>query len=275
MIRLMSPDDFDTGLQLCRQAGWNQNRADWHRFLGLQPDGCFVAVRDHEPVGTVTTCIFDSVAWIGMMLVEASQRGQGIGRALMEHALAFLDNRGVQCIRLDATPLGRPLYSKLGFFEQSRWIRYGGVPAHRGPARLDLTSIADRDRLYCLDRSAVNYDRRRLLDYLLAEKSVRSWQYARGASMAFLFERPGELATFIGPCLAESPEAGRTILFAAISSIGSEPVFVDVPAENTVAVEILTSMGLSVQREFIRMTRGAVISEHLAKIFASSGPEKG
>src|SRR5437870_742019 len=108
-IRLMRASDVGLGLQLSGRAGWNQVAADWRRLLELQPDGCFVAEWDRRPVGTTMTCLFGPVAWVAMVLVEESLRGRGIGKALMHRALDYLDGRRVPTIRLDATPLGRPL----------------------------------------------------------------------------------------------------------------------------------------------------------------------
>src|SRR5262249_32451649 len=108
----MTEPDIALGMRLKQQAGWNQTEADWRRCLALEPDGCFVAELDSQSVGTVTTCTFGDVAWVAMVLVEETVRGRGIGRALMERALAYLESTGVRCVRLDATPLGRPLYEK-------------------------------------------------------------------------------------------------------------------------------------------------------------------
>src|SRR5438270_5748591 len=105
-VRLLSGADLRASLQLSRTAGWNQTEADWRRCLDLQPDGCFVAEWQGTPVGTTTTCVFGNVAWIAMVLVDANHRGKGIGKALMNHALEYLDSAGVASIRLDATPLG-------------------------------------------------------------------------------------------------------------------------------------------------------------------------
>src|SRR6266567_1475892 len=126
-VRGMTFEDLTLGLRLKQRVGWNQTAADWARFLSLQPDGCFVAELDGEPVGTVTTCVFGTVAWVGMMLVDPGKRGRGVGRALMARALAFLDSRGVRGVRLDATPLGEPLYRSLGFVPQYPLSRLEGV----------------------------------------------------------------------------------------------------------------------------------------------------
>src|SRR5438045_3328533 len=99
-VRLMTFADIEFGLRLKQENGWNQTAADWARFLALQPDGCFVAEEDSEPAGTVTTCLFGPVAWVGMMLVSKERRGRGIGRTLLTHALAFLDGKKVRSVRL-------------------------------------------------------------------------------------------------------------------------------------------------------------------------------
>src|SRR5262245_32370282 len=123
-IRALTAADIPTGMRLKEQAGWNQLESDWRRLLELQPDGCFLAEHEGRAVGTVTTCRFGGVAWIAMMLVDAAFRGRGFGRALMLHALNDLDSRGIRSIRLDATPLGRPLYESLGFVAEAEFIRF-------------------------------------------------------------------------------------------------------------------------------------------------------
>jgi GNAT superfamily N-acetyltransferase len=131
MIRFsaMTEADIPLGMRLKAQAGWNQVEADWLRFLHLQPDGCFVAQWNGQDVGTTTTCIFGSVGWIAMVLVDNDYRHRGIGTRLVEHALRFLDDRRVAAARLDATALGRPVYEKLGFVAQYELIRMEGMVA--------------------------------------------------------------------------------------------------------------------------------------------------
>ena len=113
-IRRMTAADVPFGLRLCAQNRWNQLGADWQRQFDLEPDGCFIAV-EGEPVGTACCCVFGNVAWINLVLVEQAQRGRGFCSALMRHVVQYLDERGIASLRLDATPLGQPVYEKLGF----------------------------------------------------------------------------------------------------------------------------------------------------------------
>src|SRR5215469_17625913 len=115
-IRAMTPADISAGMRLKETAGWNQTEHDWQRFLEANADGCFAAEWSGHFAGTVTTIVYGKVlAWIGMVLVDPQFRGNGIGTALLTKALDYLDARQVPCVKLDATPEGRPIYGRQGF----------------------------------------------------------------------------------------------------------------------------------------------------------------
>jgi GNAT superfamily N-acetyltransferase len=276
-IRGMTIADVPFGMYLKAQAGWNQTEADWQRFLDMEPDGCFLAEMDGEPAGTLTTCVFGSVAWIAMVLVEEARRGQGIATALLKHAIAYLDNRGVPTVRLDATALGRPVYTKLGFADEYGLTRYGGTPApvpELGPVQPytpdNLEAVA------WLDRQIAGVDRSKLLSRLLAEEpELARIVNARGIFSGYCALRPGTLATQVGPCLASSQSAGQRLLADALTRCAGKPVMVDVPVANEAATSFIQGTGLAAQRSFVRMYRGIPPVDEVSGIWASSGPEKG
>jgi predicted N-acetyltransferase YhbS len=138
-IRSLTAIDLSAAQRLREQAGWNQTDDDWRRLLAWSPDGCWAAELDGQVVGTTTVTAFGRrIAWIGMVLVDEAHRRQGIGRALLSHAIAYLERLGVQTIALDSTPEGQPLYARLGFvdaFELARWR--GPIPSPEPGARPD------------------------------------------------------------------------------------------------------------------------------------------
>ncbi len=276
-IRGMTVADIPVGMRLKNQAGWNQLEADWRRMLDLQPDGGFVAELDRAAVGTVMTCRFGPVAWVAMMLVEERYRGRGIGRALMVHALEDLDSRGVQSVRLDATPLGRPLYESLGFVVETVYTRYQGIvsPTERAPG---ITSVHFHDvleRVRVFDRDVTGTDRGRLL-HRLAEEYPRSLQVVanEGGVTGFLLSRPGAHARQIGPCIAHG-DAGPLLFAEAHQRYAGESVFIDIPDGNAPAAAAATAMGLTPGRLLTRMGHGPRVVEDLTRLWASAGPEKG
>jgi ribosomal protein S18 acetylase RimI-like enzyme len=275
-VRTMTLADLGLGMRLKEQAGWNQTEADWRRCLDLEPEGCFVAEYDGLALGTTTTCIFGRVAWIAMVLVDTAFRGRGIGKALMEHALRFLDGAGVPCLRLDATPLGQPLYEKLGFVTQFQLCRYEGIcPAQAGVQATEIASTEEWDQLMEFDSAATRTDRHKLLKRLFGEQpeSVRFVQRG-GAIAGYVAVRQGSRAVQIGPCIAAA-SAGPLLLADACHRFAGKLAFLDVPMRNQPAKEFVSSMGSTVQRQLSRMCRGEQICEDITQLWTSSGPEKG
>lgn len=269
--------DIPLGMSLRAEAGWNQTRDDWGRFLELQPGGCFVAEFGGRAVGTVTTCIFNDVGWIGMMLVNKRSRGRGVGTQLMRAAVDYLTGQGVAAIRLDATPLGQPLYEGLGFVGQFPLLRYAGVVRDlRAPAHVRSLEPRDWEQVFLIDQAAVGYDRQRLLERLCAEAGPTAYIDGEDeGTSAYGLVRSGSLATFIGPCIASYSAAGRRILSSLLSQLAGREVFLDVPQSHGEAREVLRAAGLEPSRELLRMCHGRQVRERVDCLWASSGPEKG
>ena len=275
-VRPMTAADLPLGLCLCDEAGWNQIAADWQRLLDLQRDGCSVAVWDGVAVGTTTTCIFGSVAWIAMVLVAETARGRGVGTALMENALRFLDESGVATVRLDARPMGQPLYERLGFVEQYRIAHYEGtLPAAPKVALVEDAVPACWEELMDLDEKITRTDRRRLLSRLFAEHplSVRYLRLGRDLG-GYWTARPGKKTLRLGPCIATA-SAGPLLLGDAWHRHAGQRVSVDVPVANEAASHWVECHGLTVQHTLTRMCRGIPVGEQVECLWASSGPEKG
>lgn len=275
-IRVMKAEDREFGLRLSRQVQWNQTEADWLRFMHFEPDGCFLAELDGCAAGTTTTCVFGSVAWIAMVLVDVKLRGQGIGTRLLRYALDYLENRRVLTIRLDATSAGRPVYEKLGFMAEYKLARYEGLAPQFTTSKLvtDMAPDAYRD-IVEFDRKETGTDREKMLVRLFAEflqglRVVRRRSRVEGYAAV----RPGANAIQIGPCLAVA-NAGNLLLSDALNRCRGKTIFVDVPTGNTDAVRFVEAAGLKIQRSFTRMYRGRRIDDNIAALWASSGPEKG
>lgn len=278
-IRGMTAADIALGMRLKSAAGWNQLERDWQRAFALSPTGCFVAEHLGQGVGTVVTTSFGPVGWISMMLVDETLRGQGIGRALMNAAIEHLTGSGVRSIRLDATPLGRPLYEKLGFVFDFELARYSGRPVSPENDFHEPTvePLTDRDlpEVAALDETSAVTDRRRLLELLWRDESKTGWCVRRDGRIAgFQMHRSGANATQIGPCIARG-DLGAELLNAALRRHHGQPVFVDIPLVNAAARNLVQHCGLTVQRPLYRMTRGHKIAEQPLMIWGSFGPEKG
>src|SRR5260370_32965108 len=213
-----------------------------------------------------------------MVLVEPSLRGRGVGTALMEHALARLDGLGTDRVPLDATPLGRPVYERLGFVAEYDILRHEGVVPDSVPRLDESVRAATPDqveRAIRLDGSVTGADRAALLTRLYGERPDLFRSIGRdGEVEGYVILRPGERAWQIGPCLG-TEHCGRQLFAEAFGLMQKQRVDVDIPEANRASIAAAEAIGLRVQRTLTRMCRGPRPAERTAMIWASSGPEKG
>jgi len=280
----MTRGDLPFAFGLSGQAGWNQTRDDWLRLLNYQTDGCFVAEWIGNPAGTVTTtCYGYDLAWIGMLLVEPALRGKGIGKALLLAALDSLQRRGVRCIKLDATPQGRPLYERLGFRPEwtfQRWETSGRVlPEVLPPFRTRRRRVEEieREAVAALDYEAFGADRwvllRRIEDDISRGLVNES---PRGRINGFGYKRKGARAVYLGPVIAENQSAAAALLKSLLHPLASRRVFWDVPDHQTGTVELARKLGFQPQRPLLRMWLGARnVAGRPEMVHALAGPEIG
>jgi ribosomal protein S18 acetylase RimI-like enzyme len=89
----------------------------------------WIAHRDQHPVGWVSTRLFgDGRGMIEQLAVAGAQRGLGLGRALLLHALADLHARGATTLTLGvqgANANAIRLYRTVGFEVEREWRVYG------------------------------------------------------------------------------------------------------------------------------------------------------
>ncbi|MBL9134594.1 MAG: GNAT family N-acetyltransferase [Verrucomicrobiales bacterium] len=269
-IRQMAAHDLDFADDLRAAVGWNQTREDWLRFLAAAPEGCFLAEADGVPVGTATTIRYGvDLAWIGMVLVRPEWRRRGVGGALLDRCLESLRAAGVRWIRLDATPLGRPVYARLGFraeFDLTRWEAAKGLVS----ATIDTGNLppgwrrweaGDGARVAALDQQAFGASRPDFLENLGLVSSA-GWVVTRpgGAPEAYGLMRPGARAWYLGPVVASDPRVGLQLVQALLSGSRNAAVFWDLPDFQAEAAQWAESQGFRRQRTLTRMVmdpRGA------------------
>jgi len=260
ILRPLTMADVPGAMALVHQVGWNQTAPDWERFLRAQPDGCFAASIGDELVGTVTTIVYDRrLAWIGMMLVDAGHRGQGLGQRLFARALGFLDRSGVSCVKLDATPEGRGLYEKHGFVDEQgvdRWAlaRPAGARATVETSRL-IPTIED---VLALDAELFGADRRDLLRSLAAEAPDLAIVFTRSTEVTgYAFGRRGTRADHLGPWMARDERTAGQLLTSFLERSDRPLVFVDCVRDNPWARRLAEARGFRLSRPLTRMYRGA------------------
>jgi RimJ/RimL family protein N-acetyltransferase len=152
-IRRAEPRDAESLVELAGEVGgeegaWLLSTAEWRsvaderryvRAVRRHPDAAvFVAEADGRIVGRLSLArdvhpASRHVADLGLM-VAAAYRRRGVGRALLEQAVAWADSVGVRKLELHVFPWNEPavaLYTSFGFeregFRKGHYLR-DGVP---------------------------------------------------------------------------------------------------------------------------------------------------
>ena len=131
-IQDFGPDHIEGAVALSRQENWPHRPQDWQ--MALQLSSGAVALDDQGRVtGTILVTPYGAdCAMINMVIVDRNVRGKGLGRRLMDQALALAGDRP---LRLVATTDGMPLYQKLGFVPSGTILQHQGTVAAARRAR--------------------------------------------------------------------------------------------------------------------------------------------
>jgi len=258
--------------------GWNQTEQDWRRLLELEPSGCFVACEGGKIVGTVTTLRFEKAfGWIGMLLIDPAARRMGIGTRLLLRSLEFLKECGMECARLDGTPMGYNLYLRHGFVDEYEIQRWEGISRVETGAGLPPIQKPDLEAICQWDRRLFGADRSRLIASLWNRNpSCSAVIRTAGKTEGYVLWRPGARAWYLGPCLADSAANAQLLFREMLSRTPGEPVFVDACTKNPWALKVMEPFGFQYQRPLVRMYRGPhTCPGEPVSVYAIAGPELG
>jgi ribosomal protein S18 acetylase RimI-like enzyme len=231
-MRLLTPSDLEFAESLRQIAGWNQTYEDWQAFLGYDPNGCFMAEWLGMRAGTApTTCYGTALAWVGMVLVHPQYRGRGIGRALLKHCLEHLSERRIRCVKLDATPFGKPLYQQLGFEHEwslDRWETTSlDLPEDSGSLPIKPVNNAEMGALADFDAKGFGVPRKGMLARLASRSAV--FYLFLGDRSGYGFLREGRLALYLGPVVSDSRDIARALILRLLAHRTRQKVYWDIP----------------------------------------------
>lgn len=258
-IREFSNADLNTADTILQVAF--QRPGSWLMELGiickLQPAGAFLAHNGETTAGVIFSLMYPDYAYVGPLGVHPDFQRQGIGFALMERVLEWLDGQGVAQVALDASSMGQSIYEKLGFIpcdQVNIFQRQSGALTSQPPPEVQLLSLQNLDLITATDKQAFGTDRRRLLSALLEAYPKRGF---------FLKDEQGNINGYliaqersIGPWVAKNNAHAEFLLKAALS-LFSEPVSVIIPEENSEAAVMLRHYGFEKVRVLRHMLKGS------------------
>jgi GNAT superfamily N-acetyltransferase len=225
------PKFLKDALALSQQAQWPHRLEDWSLTLALSQGLVAVDAETSEVVGTVLMTPYgEDTATINMVIVDEGWRGQGLGRRLMDEAMALAAARP---LRLVATTDGLPLYEKLGFRAVGTVLQHQG---EAGPAPMvaaeDIApaGVDDRTAIAALDRQAFGADRGLLLERF-AEVGSFTLLRRNGTPVGFAALRDFGRGQVIGPVVAPDAEGAKALIGPIIAANPGKFLRVDTTAD--------------------------------------------
>lgn len=117
-------------LGIWNERDWKARKADnIDEDCTLNPSGCFVAIRDGEILGYITTRVdtLNSIGRIPNLAVVQEARGLGLGRRLIHHALDYFRECHLKVAKIEtmaSNVIGQSLYPSCGFEEIGRQVHF-------------------------------------------------------------------------------------------------------------------------------------------------------
>jgi ribosomal protein S18 acetylase RimI-like enzyme len=258
-IRNLTTADFNNIDPVLRAAYGTPSsfQSELQIYLQLQPDGWLIAECDGVPVGMVGAVDYGTFAYIGLLSVHPSFQRRGIGQSLMERILAWLDERGSPNAVLDATELGTPLYTKLGFVEDEKslvFIWNSGMQELSASESVSELRSDDLAAVTAFDTPLFGANRQAVLTAFLNQFPHRAFlvRDSTGQIIGYLFAQLQKL----GPWVATTPTAAAALLTTALQLSFNGTPRVLVPSLNRAAITLLQGYGFKEERSLSHMRRG-------------------
>ncbi len=276
----MASNDLLSGFRLSQAAGWNQTPNDWQLILDQNSGNNWVAVDKNMVIGTVTSINYSNkFEWIGMMLVDSNHQRKGIGQKLMEKVI---EQSSTDCLRLDATEMGKKLYDKLGFIPDGtihRYVRSAGdqkkTRYRELPKNMHSISSENLEMVFQFDNDQIGTDRSKILTRIY-RRGVGFCLKSENRVKGYVLGRSGERYFQLGPLMAKAPILARTLLQTMLYKGGGDPIIIDLINHDQQIINFLQENGFDKQRSLVRMSLSEIFQPaHHPYLFGIVDPAMG
>lgn len=276
-IRTMTRQEVNIAIDWAAEEGWNPGLYDADCFYAADPNGFLVGLLDNEPIATISAVKYgNSFGFLGFYMVKPEYRGKGYGIQIWNAGLKSLSGR---TIGLDGVVAQQDNYKKSGFTLAYSNVRYQGIGGGHYPADAGIVPLStlDFDDICAYDACFFPDNRRDFLSCWINQSQSIALGILRNNKLAgYGVVRICRSGYKIGPLFADSPEYAE-LLFLALKSHASEgvPIFLDIPAVNTAAVDLVNRHNMTVSFETARMYSGQCPDMPVERIFGVTSFELG
>ncbi len=261
VVRPMRRDELDVLVDWAAAEGWNPGLNDASVFWATDPGGFIAAEAAGELVGGGSTVSYDGrFGFMGFFIVAPHARGRGLGGRLWRHRRDALRARlapGAP-IGMDGVVPMQAFYARGGFASAGRDLRFAGTgaPGPTPPGLVDAREVPF-DVLAAYDAVRFPAPRAAFLERWIHQPGARALAApGRAGLRGYGVARPCRTGVKIGPLFAGHVDVADALLRGLAAHAPGEPVFLDVPEANPVAVDLARRHGMREVFECARMYLG-------------------
>lgn len=270
-------DGVRRAMDWAEQEGWGPGLTDWMPFFEADPDGFFGSFDGDQTVATLSVVRgSDSVAFVGLYIVEPRLRGKGVGRNLWNEVLGRFEG---WTLGLDGVPEQIETYARQGFVVAHENLRYSAdaatLPAPDGSGSIEPAGAVDFDSLVTYDGRCFFGPRPDFLArWIQGEGRNAVVSITDGHIEGFAASRQTSTGHRIGPVFADSVGVAREMILSLSDGLIG-PVAIDAPVPNRSATELFETLGMEPGFKTSRMYRGTPPELPLDRIYGITSLELG
>lgn len=272
-VRRLVLADAQACLSLSEAVNWKHGIDVWQQMIRLGDDGALGISIGDQMIATAIAIRYENIlGWIGLVITHPDHQRRGLGKKIMQAAIAFLQQHDIPCVMLDATDFGKPLYEQLGF----RSLYEIGIWTSDRPYR-DLNTLSaaavtirpmqasDFAAVVALDAQLFGVARPHVLENHCDVAHVAT---EAGQIVGYFLNKITIKNQILGPCYHPTAEGAAALLQTTLASIDRRPLRLHIPESNDSAKRVALDAGFVYQRYCTRMVYGPLIANHMSAQYA-------
>lgn len=246
-INLAQESDIAKMLEL-QPEDWNDIRPSLQLYLNLNFCRLVKVQYGSQLIGIGANIRYRTSAWLAHIIVHHDFRRRGIGTNIIAWLMRDLKNDNYRTISLIASPLGKPLYERVGFrtISENIWFSRDKKTSLQVTAAKNIMpyELKRKSAILDLDMQATGENREELLEpYLNNAKIFLENEEVKGFYLPGLEE---------GAIIAYCPKAGIELMKAKYQTVEKA----NLPVENITGISFLKGHGFKETHRVTRMVLG-------------------